>query len=130
MSVTFFMPDAPTVKIQPYEDEPNYWEEVPASPFVEINMANSNAAAILAVIDPGADYTGGRWELEKLHAVFKRTMKALNRDDTVSSLILADTQVGNLFECGRDMDYVTRRLTDMANLLRIAIQHKMPVNYG
>ncbi len=131
MSVTFFMPDAPTEQWEPYpEEEPGYLETRPVAPFTEVNMANSNAVAILAVIDPGADYTGGRWEGEKLEAVFKRTMKALNRGDTVASLTLPAAQEGRFYECGRDVDYVTRRLTDMAELVRVAIQHKFPVNYG
>ena len=130
MSVTFFMPDAPTEKYEPYPDEPGYMEERPVAPFTELNMANSNAVAILAVIDPGADYTGGRWEGEKLERVFKRTMKALNRGATVSSLTLPARQEGNFYEGGRDVEYVTRRLTEMAELLRVAIQHRMAVNYG
>lgn len=130
MSVTFWMPEAPTEKVQPYDDEPDYWDERPVAPFVEINMANSNAAAIMAVIDPAGDASCGRWEGEKLQAVFQRTMKALNREGTVASLTEPDRQEGRMFYCGRDEDYVTRRLTDMATLLRVAIQHNMAVSYG
>lgn len=131
MSVTFFMLDAPTEKWEPYpEDEPGYMEERPVAPFVEINMCNRNAYDLMAIMDPAGDRSGGCWEGEKLESVFERTMKALNRGATVSSLTLPATQEGNFYTGGRDVDYVTRRLTEMAELLRVAIQHKMAVNYG
>ena len=52
MSVTFWMPDAPTQRVAPYPDEPDFFVNEPVAPFTEINMATGNACAILALVSP------------------------------------------------------------------------------
>lgn len=129
MSVTFFIPQAPLVKSFPYpDDEPDYVEYVPAAPFIELNMANSNAADVLEKIAPWADPYCGTWEESELRRVQRATMLVLNRDP--ASLVKESVQEGNFYECGRDMDYVTNRLTQMLTLVTVALQHGFRVSYG
>lgn len=128
MSVTFFIPDAPTEVVYPYPDEPEYRETRPVAPFIELNMANSNAADVLEKIAPWADPYCGTWGEGELRRVQRATMLVLNRDP--ASLVKAPVQDGNFYECGRDMDYVTRRLTQMLTLVTVALQHGLSVSYG
>lgn len=128
MSVTFFCPEAPTETFVPYEDEPDYTETRPVAPFTEVNMANSNAIAILAVVMPSAVYYGGTWEGGVLDTAIKNTTLALNRNP--ESLTTPDVHDGNFHMFGRDMDYVTRRLTELLHLFVTAKQHGLRVCYG
>lgn len=129
MTITFFIPGAPTETFVPYEDEPDYTEERPVKPYTEVNMANSNAVAILRVIAPFADDPfGGKWEGAVLDTVIKNTMKALNLNP--EGLVTPTLREGNMITFGRDMDYVTRRLSDMLELLTVARTYGHPVCYG
>lgn len=59
MTITFWCPDAPTARVEPYpEDEPGYFEERSTLP--ELNLANSNARALLEMLQLGhpEDYCG------------------------------------------------------------------------
>lgn len=128
MSVTFFCPDAPTETFVPYEDEPEYTETRPVAPFTEVNMANSNAIAMLRVIMPAAVDWCGTWEGGVLDTAIKNTLLALNRDP--ESLTTPDVHDGNFHMFGRDQDYVTRRLTELLNLFVVAKQHGFRVCFG
>ncbi len=129
MSVTFWMPQAPQVRIEPYpDDEPGYFEIVPASPFTELNMANSNAADLLELLGKDTEYLCGEWEAKDIDAVYVKTMILLNKRPDV---YMRDTVVeDNFISCGRDMSYVTRRLTDMLELLKVAREHGFCVCFG
>lgn len=129
MSITFWMPQAPQVRIEPYpEDEPGYYETIPAKPFSEVNMANSNAYALMQLIDPAADPDCGTWQGDKLHSIRKSLMRLLNLKP--EQFCAADFVDGNLHSCGRDMDYVTRRLNDMLVLVVVAIENDFSICYG
>ena len=133
MSVTFFIPNAPTEVVHPYADEPDYTETVPVAPYFDINVSNSNAVALLTILDPGADVSRGlvgKWSGDKLHYVLKRTLKALNIESCTKGLLFDGYQDGNFVYCGRDQDYMTRRLTAFAQLLQLAIKNGEEVCYG
>lgn len=129
MSVTFWMPQAPQVRIEPYpEDEPGYFEEVPVAPFTEVNMTNANAAALLALLGQYTEDLCGEWAGAKLDSVHRKVMILLN---TTPERFMEDHYVqGNFISSGRDMDYVTRRLTDMLHLLTVAKRYGFRVSYG
>ncbi len=129
MSVTFWIPQAPQVRVEPYpEEEPGYMETRPAAPFIEMNLSNSNACAMLDLILPGADINGGAFEGELLHRVRRNVFKLLNINP--EKFVEASVVEGNFYSGGRDMDYAHRRLTEMLVLLTLAIQHGFHVVYG
>lgn len=134
MSVTFWVPQAPTVKVAPFEDEPDFFVDEPVAPFSELNLSNSNAAAILAVVAPHLDFSDGdlcgRWEGDELDRVISATTKALNKRSMVSSLVVPDSQEGRIVTFGRTQEYVERRLSDLLDLLVAARRHNYYVSFG
>lgn len=137
MSVTFWMPQAPVERIQPYKDEPEYWEIVPALPFTEINLANSNARDLLRVLMPEKAYPDlcGEWAQEDLVRVRRNAIEALNSRRVRSGLETKSfSEVGDrgcvVYTCGRDADYVTGRLESFLELTRVAMEHEFPVCFG
>jgi hypothetical protein len=56
MSITFWAPDAPPQLVTPYEDEPDYQEQRSTLP--ELNLANDNAQAFLALLEIPWDWCG------------------------------------------------------------------------
>jgi hypothetical protein len=140
MSITFWMPQAPVQRVQPYPDEPDYWEVIPADPFVEINMGAGNANAILALIAPDCvdrEYDPcGTWDQAKLAQVRSATIRALNTE--IQTRALSPTvDIGGpgtgqcrVISFGRDRDYVTQRLENFLALTKVAMEHGFSVSFG
>lgn len=131
MSVTFWIPQAPTELVRPFADEPEYTCEEAIPPFTEINMANGNARAILEMIYPedGGDLCG-QWEGPILDKIIRRLLDAVNRRASVEALTI-DTMIfgRNRVLCGHDEDYVRGRLTQLMVLARAAKDHGFYVVY-
>ena len=129
MSITFFCPDAPTTKIKPYpEEEPDYEVEVPLEPWIDINMSNGNAHAFLREIDPdNASSSEGRWDRAKLEEVKARLLVLQNDPE---ELVADPARIGNIRMCGRDMEYVVRRINDLLTLINLTLEHNYEVCYG
>lgn len=133
MSVTFWMPQAPVTRVQPYpEDEPDYWVTEPVAPFTEVNMANGNALAMLDLMLPGLDHGDmcGQWEGDTLAQVHRNCMRALNSPERRGGALADDVQEGNFLMFGRSDDYVTRRLKQMLELVTTAQLHGFYVSFG
>lgn len=130
MSVTFFMPEAPTEQYIPYADDPTFVDTRPVFPFTDMNLSNSNAVAILEVIAPFSDLVSlcGSWDGLLLDRVIQNTLVALNM--RVEALVTPTVVDGNFIFCGRDKDYVERRLHEMLYLLTTAKKHGYAVAYG
>lgn len=152
MSVTFWIPQAPRRRAQkPCEacngtgrddNEPcpycggvgSYVAYEYAAPFFDINVSNGHADALLAILDPlrpyGPDDPHGEWASETLRRVYANAMRALNLGKTRATLVEESYREGNFIHCGRDEDYVTRRLTQLVELIRLANEHGFSVRFG
>jgi hypothetical protein len=154
MSVTFFIPQAPVERVKlpcaacdgtgvdsidgrdypcPYCDGVGYdWVVREAAPFFDINMANSNAHAVLAMIVPPqveCDPSCGEWSGEALDVIYQQTMRVRNTKAR-KALEVPTVSEGNWTTMGRDEDYVTRRLDEFLRLLALAREHGFNVCYG
>lgn len=140
MSVTFWIPKAPTQRVQPYPiEEPDWWVNEPVEPFFEINLANANAAAILALIDPGSvgvDGCYGSWQVADLARVRSATIKALNTE--IQNRAQEDpwesggpgTGQCRIVSGGRSAEYVTRTLERFLALTKVAMDHGFTIQFG
>ena len=135
MSITFFCPDAPTETCSPFPDEPEYTTTRPVAPFIEINMSNSNAFDLQALIDPAVtpDYCG-TWPQDKLQGIQRRLMILLNTDKKAAFLLESSTSKEEgqctFHYCGRSNAYVTQRLAEFLSLVTVALQHKAEICFG
>lgn len=142
MSVTFWMQQAPLERVQPYEDEPDYFTQQPVAPFTEVNLANSNAIALVEQIDPksvhryedGVDVYG-EWDMLKLIMVEGRLRALQTMYQKREQLILdpfVSQQPGQctMHHGGRDHDYIERLVERMLELVRVAREHEFPVTFG
>jgi hypothetical protein len=140
VSITFWMPQAPVERVKPYEDEPDYYEVRVVPPFVEINMTGGNCNAILQLISPQDLNTEedphGMWDMADLARVRSATIRALNTE--IKNRAKLDPWVSGgydtgrfmIVECGRDAEYVTRRLENFLALTKVAMEHGFPVSFG
>lgn len=96
----------------------------------EINMANSNAADFMHHLDPGVEFDWcGEWDQEKLKQISRR-IEFLLKTELKRDLIKPTTQSGNITDCGRDADYVERRLRQFRDLVATALKHGFNVSFG
>lgn len=132
VSVTFFIPQAPTEMTFPYQDEPEYSVRAPVAPFFELNLSNSNAADILSAIFPTVDYSydlSGTWAGGSLDTAIKNTTKLLN-GPTKKSLVKEDEVSQNFVSFGRTKEYVDRRLSELLQLMVLARSNGFTVAFG
>ncbi len=131
MSVTFFIPQAPTTKVQPYEDEPDFWDEEYISPYFDINMSNCNAGAFLREIDPmAADVLAGQWDRHKLQAIRRKLLRLINSHKEIQSLCDPAYQDGNFYYGGRDEYYILTRARAMLALVKLAMDNGYTISFG
>lgn len=137
MSVTFWCPQAPMQieRDHPFEDDPDYTEEVPLAPFLEINMANDNAQAFLEQLGYHDSDLCGTWKVDDLDIIFRKLMCLLNtksKDELTSKTIDTPASSGKMriIEFGRDEEYVNRRLSQLLQLVQAARSHGFNVNYS
>jgi hypothetical protein len=136
MSVTFWADGAPTHRVTPYPDEPDFQCEEPVAPFFEINLANSNARDILELLYPKAtEELFGKWGKQELTEVLDAI--ARTRASTAATAALTEPTFvslgdkGAMFvECGRSLRYVQDRLDQLHRLCTLAQQHGYPVCFG
>ena len=95
----------------------------------ELNVANTNAAAILNLIDPSADYVTGEWAASRIPGIIKTVMGILNSDKK-DALVVETVVDRNVTYIGRDADYVQHRLTALLAVLRDANNRNSPVVWG
>lgn len=145
MSITFWCPEAPTEKVRPYEDEPDYEEERSLLP--EVNMNNANAKSFLTLLGVPPDDCG-RWETKDLPEIRRKLVELVNRP-IARALGLKETEVypgalrvaheGNVVilsrgpyvvDFGRDDDYVVRRAQQLLALVSAAQDQGYSVSWG
>ncbi len=81
MSITFWAPDAPTVREVPYPDQdPDFVVERSVLP--EVNLANANALALLKAVGVTPDYSGV-WDIHDLAEV-RDQIEAMIQDDALA----------------------------------------------
>lgn len=137
MSVTFWMPQAPTEKVTPYPDEPDYQETRPVAPFTEMNVSNSNAYALMELIDPSLiseDGVFGTWEVKDMPEIRQRIIWVLatkaKEAAYVDPFIQQEPGRCKVFHNGRDEEYVSSRLTSLCLMLATAMEHGFSVSIG
>lgn len=138
MSVTFWMPLAPTERVRPHEDEPEYGEERPVPPFIEINLSQSNAIAILALIDPDRRFDDGdiygEWDMNDLARIRKNIIWALNTKAKFGLELTGSVEGGDgrcrVINGGRSSIYIEGRLKQFLALAEVAMAHNFPVHFA
>lgn len=139
MSITFWIPQAPVERVEPYPvDEPGYFETCVVHPFVEINMTAGNANAILQLISPedvDTEYDPcGTWDHAKLAKVRSAALRALNSKIRQGAIMEGADEFGRggcrMITIGRDIEYVERRLEDFLALTKVAMEHGFSVSFG
>lgn len=139
MSVTFYMPQAPLERVQPYPDEVDYFEQRPVEPFMEINLANGNVNAMLRLVAPAyvreLECPYGEWDQDELAKVKGQALSALNSAIVLNSATKqTQRSVGErgckVLEVGRSDDYVERRLLTFVELATVALVHGFNVHFG
>ncbi len=134
MSVTFWMPDAPRIKVTRYagtEDE--YEDDEPVGPFIEFNMSNMNAAAMLDLVYP--EWKGeelcGTWRKPELQVVMGNTLRVMADRKALAGAVRPSQKLGpNLYMDGIDKDYVLLRLEQFLTLTELALEHGYDVSFG
>lgn len=80
MSVTFWAPDAPCTKVQPYEAEPDYWEEQSELPEINVSCLNANRMLRLMGLYT-EDLTGSVEPGPEMTALQQRLLVLVNDED-------------------------------------------------
>jgi len=135
MSVTFDMPQAPCERVALFEDEPDFLTVRPVEPFLEINMSNANAAAILNLISPqDAEECCGHWKREDLIRVRRACIAAVYSKIRQGAVMANSTEFGEggcrMVTFGRDESYVVERLGQFFTLTKVALDHGFTVSFG
>lgn len=130
MSVTFWMPQAPKQRVQPFpEDDPDFWSNEPVPPFLDINMANDNARDFLDAFGMHKADLCGTWKPGTSRRLLIIVNDLLNSDKK-ALLVEPTIHDGNVTYCGRDLDYVIQRLEQFRTLFTLAIEHDFDISYG
>lgn len=120
MSITFWCPDAPTTRVQPYpEDEPDYWEEVSTLP--SCNLSYLNGPRLLRQLDLPDEC--GELELAGIQAVLDKM--ASQRPGLALSAQLERRISGN---GQRQQDL--RRWDELHQVFSTALEHQYKVVWG
>lgn len=100
-------------------------------PFFDLNLADGNARDFLYRIRPERRYPDlcGEWADRELEIVHHRLMVLLN--SSKKDQLVTDTETcGNVTYVGRDDEYVTRRLSQLLELVTLAKTHGFSVLFG
>jgi hypothetical protein len=145
MSITFWIPDAPTINVDHECWECDATGIVRAMPcsccngtgketcaestLPEVNMANSNAMAFLEMlVGDAADYCG-TWTPEQC-ATLARKLTKIRNGKAAARLVDAPYQDGIVHYAGRSSEYVDRRSGDLLDVLVAASKAGMSVSWG
>ena len=153
MSVTFWAPDAPTVKVKPYPDEePDYVEERSTLP--EVNLSNSNAREMLRLIGLDSEELCGSMQPDEFGSVIVKLQRLLNSEEARAPALKDSVELersfgvrvasggygGNVvevgytgprvFDGGRTDEYVKRRARDLLDLFVQARQGNYQACWG
>jgi hypothetical protein len=132
MSITFHIEGAPTERYQPDpNNEPEWWDTRPCEGFYEMNLSNVNAADLLILLGQykEANELYGKWEQDKISKVLRKVTKIRNTREK-DHFEKATTRVGNFIDCGRDSQYVLRRLDTLIMMLKAAKDNQMNIVFG
>lgn len=145
MSITFWAPDAPTVTVKPYEDEPDYEEVVSTLP--ELNVSQFNAFGFLSLMGLEPDDCG-TITVEDMDALITRLLVLANRAGERAQLVseappedqrMRFVQEGNVVAVQRGPhiiggavtdERVLRYVTTMLDLLTQARKANYVVSWG
>ena len=141
MSVTFWIPAAPTKKINlgecPRCDgegcdymgcEDGYWYSEQGEH--ELNLANSNAALVLRVIGIVNEELCGGWQGEELSEIRQRIIGAMNRDRVLAGAERETVEDGNMISCGYSRDQIANRLGRLLEIVTAAQESGWEVSWG
>ena len=135
MSVTFFFPGVPEQETRPFADEPDYIVMEPIAPFQSLNFANSNIVDLMKIVEPNLEFEMcGTWTVAKCEALLER-MRFL-RYSGIRALFIKQPTVSHghmqptIYECGRNQDYVNRRMRELEEMLLIAVRNNKEICYG
>ncbi len=131
MSITFSFSNSPRVSIQhPCDDEPEgFWVER-ADVWPSANFANSNANNLLRLLGLDPTQEWGELAPSDIPAVMARAITARNLARARSSAIIEPEISGNYFNMGSDDDSVVRRLDQMMELLKFAVDNNETLSWG
>jgi hypothetical protein len=143
--MTFWAPDAPTTHVQPYANEPDYFED--RSVLLEIRLSNGNASAMLDLT--GLDSLGywRRVELAEYDSVIERLTRLVNGKETRKPGLLESSvtqsrrfakEGGHLrmvlgptvHICGHDDEYIMRVATLLLELFVAPRREGYAVSWG
>jgi len=146
MSVSFFCPEAPTVAVRPYADEPEL--VLHESTLPECNLSNTNAYALLRAAGLPAECFGS-WTNEELPEIQSRLLRLVNsaqaRRAAVRPTVEARRELratgtdGNVIEvgcgptiisCGLDDEGVRARAHRLLEVVAAARQFGGSVSWG
>lgn len=137
MSVTFSIPQAPVIRVQPYDEEPDYFGQEPADPFSGMNVSNSNAVALMRLVEPSFitdEGVLGEWTSDDFPRIRSSIMRALNtRAKEAAYVDPAYTQEPGrcrVYHGGRDASYVQERLNRLLSIVTVAAEHGFTVSIG
>lgn len=123
MTITFWCPDAPTKLITPYEDEPEFTDEVSTLP--ECNLANSNAIHVLrrigSTVMPPEEY--GTVEAVHVAQAIKDIQLAKTGVDLSAAL---ERKIGS----GLTHQAMARRVDCLLSVFTAARAHNFKVCWG
>jgi hypothetical protein len=146
MSITFWAPQAATERVQPYADEPDYFENRSVLP--EINLSNSNATAMLQLMGLDAQAYCGTVAPAELAPVIERLTRVVNdARERVNAVLAPSMSTGvrrlvtegnvvrvvhgpTVYSGGRDDDYVARRAAELLELFVAARREGFEVTWG
>jgi hypothetical protein len=144
MSITFWAPAAPTVRVKPYDDEPDYEEDQSTLP--EINLANSNALAFLRLLGVEAEYCG-TFTVKDQEALLPRLLLLANSADargpavrepsmeqtvhrSIEGNLVQLTRGARMFDCGLGDEQVQSYALRMLDLFKQAHVGGYNVSWG
>jgi len=87
----------------------------------EVQMANDNARAILAILDPGTEPEfSGCWEFEQLPAVQQRLLLAINQDHRRAPFVTEGYESATVISSARTDEYLLYKLRALQALVTAA----------
>ncbi len=103
----------------------------PAGEEEELNLTNTNAADLLAIIYPQWDRDCcGEIPLPQVREIHARLMRMINVPSAAACLIKEPSQDGRLYEGGRSASYVQHRLEQFMHLTSLAQKHQTSIVFG
>lgn len=134
MSITFSCQDVAYEEYYPFADSPDpearaFKDTRPVAPFFDLNMANGNAMDLMEAVGIPQNYCGSMTPAAAKQ-LLPDVILLLGNNAGVMQLVEPTVREGNMIYCGRDSEYVTRRLTQLATLLALAVKYDKTIVWG